>query len=61
MFFFIVLGPGMGASWLYRMSSSLQCQSNLFLNVFTFHAFTTEYGNSFRILVIHWEGLSSYV
>ena len=25
--------PGMGASWLYRKSSSLQCLSNLFLNV----------------------------
>ena len=37
--------PGMGASWLYRKSSSLQCLSNLFLNVLTF-------GNSFPNLTI---------
>ena len=32
--------PGMGAPWLYRKSSSLQCLSNLFLNVLTFGAVT---------------------
>ena len=42
----------MGASWLYRKSSSLQCLSNLFLNVLTFGAVTTESGNSFSTLVI---------
>ena len=44
--------PGTGASYLYRKSSPLQCLSNLFLNVFTFGAFTTESGNSFHTLVI---------
>ena len=43
---------GMGASWLYRKSSSLQCLSNLFLNVLTFGAVATEFGNSFHTLVI---------
>ena len=42
----------MGASWLYRKSSSLQCLSNLFLNVLTFGGVTTEFGNSFHTLVI---------
>ena len=42
----------MGASWLYRKFSSLQCLSNLFFNVLTFEAVTTESGNSFHTLVI---------
>ena len=42
----------MGASWLYMKSSSLQCLSNLFLNVLTFGAVTTESGNSFHSFVI---------
>ena len=46
------LCPGTGASYLYRKFSPLQCLSNLFLNVFTFGAFTTESGNSFQTLVI---------
>ena len=41
-----------GCFLLYRKSSPLQCLSNLFLNVFTFGAFTTESGNSFHTLVI---------
>ena len=42
----------MGASWLYRKYSSIQCLSNLFLNVLTFGAVTTGSGNSFPTLVI---------
>ena len=36
---------------MYRKSSPLQCLSNLFQNVFTFGAFTTESGNTFHTLV----------